>query len=219
MTTKTRSDIRYAALYTLADVSRYTHVPLPTLMDWRETGLIVPPDRSGVAPLSFVNLVEAHILRGFRRVHSVPMPRVRSAVRWLSAHYKTRHPLAELDLRTDGYSLFVEHLGRTVSASAGGQIGLPGVIELFLKRIERDTFSAPVRFFPFTTYEQCPTTIVMDPGVEFGRPVIVGTRIATVTILERYSGGESLSDIAQDYDLQLPQVEEALRCEIERRAA
>lgn len=219
MTTKTHPDMRYEALYTLADVSRYTHVPLPTLIDWRDKEMIVPPERGGMAPLSFINLVEAHMLRAFRRVHKVPMPRIRTAVRWLSRHYDTRHPLAELDLRTDGYSLFVEHLGQTVSASAGGQIGLPGIIDRFLKRIERDAHAAPVRFFPFTTYEECPNSIVMDPRVDFGRPVIVGTRIATVTIFERYSGGESLRDIAMDYDLKLPQVEEALRCEIERRAA
>ena len=59
----------------------------------------------------------------------------------------------------------------------------------------------------------------MDPAVAFGRPVVAGTRVATTMIFDRYSGGESLVDIAEDYGLELPAVEEALRCEIERRAA
>ena len=60
---------------------------------------------------------------------------------------------------------------------------------------------------------------MMDPSVAYGRPVIKGTRISTVMIFDRYSGGESLADIAADYDLKISLVEEALRCEIERRAA
>jgi uncharacterized protein (DUF433 family) len=59
----------------------------------------------------------------------------------------------------------------------------------------------------------------MDPRVGFGRPVISGTRIETVMIFERFSGGEGLSAIAKDYGLKLKQVEEALRCENDRRAA
>jgi uncharacterized protein (DUF433 family) len=38
-------------------------------------------------------------------------------------------------------------------------------------------------------------------------------------VFDRYSGGESLADIADDYGLNMPLVEEALRCEIEQRAA
>ena len=41
----------------------------------------------------------------------------------------------------------------------------------------------------------------------------------TPTVFERYSGGESLQDIADDYDLAVTDIEEALRCEMEQRAA
>jgi uncharacterized protein (DUF433 family) len=37
-------------------------------------------------------------------------------------------------------------------------------------------------------------------------------------IFDRYSGGESMNDIATDYDLDISRVEETLRCEIERIA-
>ena len=59
----------------------------------------------------------------------------------------------------------------------------------------------------------------MDPAVAYGRPVVAGTRVTSQMIFDRYSGGDSLSDIAADYDLDISRVEEALRCEIERIAA
>ena len=90
---------------------------------------------------------------------------------------------------------------------------------MYLERIERDVLG-PARFFPFTTYEiACPKVIVMDPCVDFGRPVIEGTRIETIMIFDRFDGGESLSSLANDYELDMVAVEEAVRCEIARRAA
>lgn len=73
-------------------------------------------------------------------------------------------------------------------------------------------------FYPFT-YEQAPKIVVMDPTVAYGRPVVAGTRIRSGMIDDRYSGGESLSDIAGDDDRDVSPVEEALRCETARNAA
>ena len=219
---KGTDEIRYGPLYTPGDISRYAHVHPATLRTWTTPGrgrpVLIQRAARTVAPFSFVNLIEAHVLAALRKMHNVPMQRIRKAVRWLSDRFETEHPLAEIDLETDGLHVFVEHLGSKVSASEGGQIAIPEVVALYLRRIERD-LRGPVRFYPFTTYVACPKVIVMDPHVDFGRPVIHGTRIETVMIFDRYSGGESLAEIARDYDVPAESVEEALRCEIERRAA
>ena len=217
----THNDIRYEPLYAPADISRYAHVNRETLRTWtgaRGKTLLTRADHRSIAPFSFINLIEAHVLVALRKMHGVPMQRIRRAVHWLSNRFGTAHALAEINLETDGYDLFVDYFGLTVSASSRGQIAIPEIVSLYLHRIERDK-AGPVRFYPFTTYEGCPKLIVMDPRVDFGRPVIKGTRIETVMVFDRYSGGESLTEIAKDYDLKLPAVEEALRCEIERRAA
>ncbi|MFH0964030.1 MAG: DUF433 domain-containing protein [Planctomycetota bacterium] len=218
---KVTDEMRYAPLYTPADISRYAHVYPGTLRTWtggRGRALLIQPAARTIAPFSFVNLIEAHVVVALRKMHNVSMPRVRRAMKWLSREYQTDHPLAEIDLETDGRDVFVDHLDLKISASEGGQVAIPEVVSRYLSRIERDQ-AGPVRFYPFTTYESCPKFIVMDPRVDFGRPVIEGTRIETVMIFERYSGGEGLAQIAEDYDLDLAKVEEALRCEIERRAA
>ncbi len=178
----------------------------------------MPAAKNSLSPLSFINLVEFHVLNALRRTHQVPMQEIRKLIQFGKRAYGIEHPLAELDLETDGSEVFVRELGFSVNASRGGQIALPKILSQYLKRIERDPKHIPIRFYPLT-YEASPKIIVMNPAVAYGRPVIEGTRITTITVFERYSGGESLSDIALDYDLDIAVVEEALRCEIEQRAA
>lgn len=215
-----KKDLRYQPLYSLAEVSRYARVQASTLKSWTRSegsGLLVPAGQ-GIAPLSFINLIESHVLRALRRTHQVPMQKIRKAVDWLKAYYQTEHPLAERNLETDGYDIFVREADIPVSASRGGQGGIPEILCRYLERIERDPKYIPIRFFPIP-YETSPKSVMMDPGIAYGRPVIKGTRITTVMVFDRYSGGESLADIADDYGLNMPLVEEALRCEIEQRAA
>ncbi len=198
-------------------MARYARVQPDTLRSWAGD-LFEKDGAESPSPFSFVNLVEAHVLMALRRIHRVKMNDIRKAIDWLGKQSGSIHPLAELDLETDGKEIFVRFFGVPVSASAGGQAAFPQIVDLYLSRIERDKDRLPTRFYPFT-YDNCPKTIVMDPAVAFGRPVVVGTRVATTMVFDRYSGGESLTAIAGDYGLDIQCVEEALRCEIERRAA
>ncbi len=214
-------DIRYQPLYSLTEVSRYARVKPATLRLWthdRGTGLVIPDEDQRTAPLSFINLIEAYVLESLRRFHHLPMQRIRRAMEWFRENYDTPHPLAELNLETDGYDLFIRVMDIPINATRRGQAGFPEVLARYLRRIERDRDKIPVRFYPYT-YTQAPKSIVMDPAVAYGRPVMAGTRVTSQMIFDRYSGGESLGDIAADYDLEISLVEEALRCEIERIAA
>jgi uncharacterized protein (DUF433 family) len=219
---KTQNDIRYRPLYSLGEVSRYARVMSPTLRNWsrdRDKSIIaLAGDSQSSTPFSFINLIEAHILVGMRRTHQVPMQKIKIALDWMKKEYNTAHPLAELNLETDGYNVFVRDQGDTINASRRGQVTFREIIARYLKRIERDDYLVPLRFYPFPN-DNSPKTVVMDPEVVFGRPVIVGTRITTLMVYERFTGGESLNDIAHDYNLPFLDVEEALKCEIERRAA
>ena len=220
--TTAKEDLRYQPLYSSTEVGRYARVQPAIVRSWTRgndgRAVVVPAARNNVAPLSFINLVEFHVLVALRKTHRLPMQKIRAALEWAKGAYATEHPLAELDLETDGSELFVRELGLSVNASRRGQIALPKVLEEYLRRIERDPQHIPIRFYPLP-YETSPKVIVVNPAVAYGRPVIEGTRITTLTVFERYSGGESLKDIASDYDLEIPVVEEALRCEIEQRAA
>ncbi len=52
--------------------------------------------------------------------------------------------------------------------------------------------------------------IAIDPGISFGRPVVVRLGISTAVLAERLDAGESIEELASDYGLSTTQVEEAV---------
>jgi uncharacterized protein (DUF433 family) len=225
MKTATR-DPRETPAYTLADAARYVRVPVATLSSWvsgrgypirdgkaRSSRLITPASSRG---LSFVNLVEAHVLAGIRRNHGVPMGKIRPALDWLSRELEVKHPLAQERFETDGVDLFVRRLGKLLNASARGQVAMQDVLALYLKRVEYGSDGLVLRFFPYTraaAEPEQPRVIVINPAIMWGRPVVAGTRVDTSILFERHQAGESASEIAEDLRLTTTQVEEAVRCE------
>ena len=56
--------------------------------------------------------------------------------------------------------------------------------------------------------------MVIDPRIAFGRLTIAGTGIVTDILKERYKAGDSIEDLAFDYDCDRLSLEEAIRCEL-----
>lgn len=55
-------------------------------------------------------------------------------------------------------------------------------------------------------------TIVKDQDIRFGKPTVQGTRIAVKDVVETfYDAGRSVKEIAEDYQIEEKEVEEALR--------
>jgi uncharacterized protein (DUF433 family) len=90
------------------------------------------------------------------------------------------------------------------------------VLTQHLERIEPDDSGLAIKLYPFTRSDEAhnPRLVVIDPRIAFGRLVIDGTGIPTSIIAERYKAGDSLQDLTEDYDCDLSQIEEAIRCEI-----
>lgn len=226
-------DVRELPAYGIQEAAHYLRIPGATLRSWvlgryypTETGkrlfkplIALPhPDRS---QLSFMNLVEAHVLDAIRRDHSISLWRVRTAIDYLGKHFPSRHPLAEQKFETDGINLFVERYGQLINVSMEGQLAIRKLLEAHLRRIERDPAGMPVRLYPFTRkrHPEEPKAIVISPYISFGRPVLAGTGIATAVVAERYKAGESIEELAKDYERDRLQIEEAIRCELELEAA
>jgi uncharacterized protein (DUF433 family) len=222
------SDVRALPNYTVAEAVHYLRIPVSTLKTWvvgRDYGvvggrrrfhrLIEPAQRDGVLLLSFINLVEAHVLHAIRHVHGVRLGKVRSALDYVRQESGQRHPLATQEFHTDGVDLFIERLGALIVASAGGQVALKQAFERHLRRVEHDEAGLAARLFPFTRprHADQPKMIVIDPRVAFGRATIAGSGIPTSVIVERYQAGESLGHLALDYRRSIEEIEEAVRAE------
>lgn len=187
--------------------------------------------------LSFRNLAEAHILATLRRDHHVNMKAVRNAVNHMKEKLGDRHPLVNPNMRTDGVSIFLKwYTGALADSrirassqensfglspwaledvSGSGQWALGDILEGSLRRLDWESFG-PVRLFPFTRRGEFsePKLVVIDPAISFGKPVLVGTGISTSTIAERYKAGESIEELARDYDRDSSEIQEAIRCEL-----
>src|SRR5438552_815259 len=90
-------DPREVPTYSIAEAAHYLGIPLGTLSSWvkgryyptgRGKKLFAPiislPDQKG-SLLSFMNLVEAHILDAIRHEHQVPLRKIRSAINYLKS--------------------------------------------------------------------------------------------------------------------------------------
>src|SRR5438105_3493233 len=225
-------DIRELPSYGITEAAHYLRIPRTTVRDWasgryyrgisgeRFSNPIIPLPDSRTKLLSFMNLVEIHVLDAIRRKHNIPLGKVRIGVNFLSRQFPSRHPLADQEFATDGLNLFIEKFSQLINVSQEGQLAMQAVLQAHLHRIERDLKGIPVRLYPFTRkrdfqeFQEEPKAVVIDPQVSFGRPVLAGTGIPTAVIAERYKAGESVDDLADDYGRQRLEIEEAIRCEL-----
>jgi uncharacterized protein (DUF433 family) len=219
--------------YPFVEAAHYLNIPLSTLRAWclgqghgankHAFKPVIRLDANDRRALSFLNLVEAHVLAAIRRQHHVPLPKVRQALSYVSKELNIDRPLAKEDFQTDGIDLFVEMLGSLINVAREGQTEMKDLIQNHLKRIERDTTTGlPVRLYLFTRKDEIkdqPSPVVVDPRVAFGRPVLAGGSVPTAVLADRFKAGDTLQQLAEDYDTSSQNIEEALRCELDRKAA
>lgn len=229
-------DPRRVPAYTTFDAARYLRLPEQTLRNWlqgysyvtaagnrRQSPPLVKADGATAYELSFLNLIELHVLGILRREHGVKMPKIRRAIDYLKEQLHSQRPLIDDEMETEGTNIFVEKLGSLINVSQHGQLAMSALLREHLKRIERDANGVPFRLFPFTRpradlrlaaeLAALPKIISIDPAVAFGRPVIVGSRVPTTEIFQRFNAGESPEDLAADFGRQLEEIHEAIRCE------
>jgi len=227
-------DARELPTYPIPEAARYLRIPETTLRAWVRGQRYVTaagrrrafepvirlPDRSRPL-LSFMNLVEAHVLDALRREHEIPLQTVRKALAYLAQRVPSPHPLADQRFETDGVNLFVQYFGALVNISQDGQLAMRELLQAYLRRVERDAHGIVARLYPFTRRGDPnePRRVVIDPRISFGRPVLAGTGIPTAMIAERYKAGESVDELAKDYGRDRLEIEEAIRCELAVEAA
>jgi uncharacterized protein (DUF433 family) len=230
------ADPRETPLYSISQAAQFLKIPTRTLRDWtlgrpyvvgpgqeqRKSSPIITLPQDDPPSLSFMNLIEAHVMKGIRRIEKVPFHKVRKALEYIERQFPSKYPLADNQFQTDGIDLFVEKLGQLVVVSQGGQLSFKEVMRAYLRRIDRDLDLKPLRLYPFLkpiSLADEPRHISIDPLISFGRPTLVGTGIPTDVIAGRFYAGDSLAQLATDYGVTEKKVEAALRYEAPTRQA
>ena len=213
------TDPREIAAYTISEAARYVRIPAPTLRTWVvrsseirranrrvQLPLIVAPEYDPIR-LSFNNIVEAYVLRALRTRHGVSISAARRAIDEAEHNLGVQRLLLCPELRTNAGELFLYTYSTLINLNKASQLGIRLVLHQFLERIEVDEANRPARLFPSDMFDRA---IVLDPLVAFGRPVIARRGISTSTIVARINAGETEEEIAEDYNLQTLEVEEAV---------
>jgi len=211
-------------MYGLSEAALYLRVPIKTLEYWTIGRGKTPPlvKAAGRRPraLSFMNLLECHMLAAMRSLYDLKLPKIRRAVAHLSECSGFRHPLIEQPLYTNRIDVLIQELDTFINISRGGQFVIPEIMGVHLERIERDP-KGMFKFFPFVRERSAgePKFIVINPAIGFGKPVIAGTGISTAVIASRFNARESIPALAEEYGLEARQIEEAIRWETRAVAA
>ncbi len=166
--------------------------------------------------LSFLELIELAVVARFRSStgsHPIPLERLRAAHRFARQQLRVEHPFASRKLLVEGGHVLYEFerqypgTGR-LALDLQGQRVLPGVVLEELRQMDFDDKSGLVlRWFPWG--REAP--VVLDPERGGGRPVIQGTNVRAEVIRARFDSGESIQELADDFEIGVPAVEAALR--------
>jgi len=231
--TSAKFDPRQVPTYGIAEAAHYLDIPVATLRSWVAgrpypisggkrffQPIIDIADKKG-KNLSFINLIEAHVLDAIRRrEHKIQLPKIRHAISYLKREFKSEHPLADQQLETDGLDLFVQKYGGLINISQEGQLAMREMLQAFLRRIQYDPKGVPIRLYLFTRRGDAdePRNVVVDPAISFGRPTLVGTNIPTSVLGERFKAGDSPEELAEDYGRPKEEILEAIRYEFKAAA-
>jgi uncharacterized protein (DUF433 family) len=228
-------DPRDVPTYSVAEAAHLAQVPVSTLAHWvagqpyvakggrRHSAPLIEVQKGPPRLLSFSNLVEAFVLADIRRQHGISFPKLRGALKYVSETMQVSRPLINARFQTDGTDLFIEKVGNLVNVSRQGQTEIRSALAGRLKRVEWDKQGIAARLFPLpragTAAADQPKSILIDPRRGFGKTVVAGTGIATLVIAERHRAGDSVKELAEDYQLPPELVEDAIRFEYRYRAA
>ncbi|TAG96835.1 MAG: DUF433 domain-containing protein [Oscillatoriales cyanobacterium] len=170
--------------------------------------------------LSFTNLVEAHVLIAIVKAARFDQKQLSTELDYINRHLSTPQLYGGIEFQIEGIALLFERFGQKLAASDREQEARQ-ILATYFDRIVRDEAGLPLKLYPFTKLPGAdePKTVMIDPRISFGRPVLAGTGIPTAMLAERYKAGDSIDELAEDYNCDRLQIEEGIRCELPLVAA
>lgn len=200
-------------IYTSRDIATILNLPIKKVSYWlskyvREkfpqiTGYVYNFEQEKGIYVNFKSLLQIYVLSELRsRGHTnKEILKIYSAI---SDKYNTNYPFAKKNIYSVGSELLMEENGELVDANF--QISLKEILSEYIHKIEFDREGNAVRFFPLGKDK----SIVVDPKVQFGSPVIKGTRVNADIIFELYENGEDVLSIARMYEISTESVQDAI---------
>lgn len=213
-------DLLSRPMYYMGDVDRVLGLHGGTAKRWidgyqrngRDYDPVVRENRTGDLVVTWGEFVEARLLAEYRSAQ-VPMVKLRATVERLRARLNTQYPLAHA-------STLLEVQGREIVERVQNETGTPGWLVIVRNgqlgldyRAESFTRSAHYdddivqKLRPVSTIEE----VWVNPLMRDGEPVVNG--VPTSVLAEMFRAGDSIDNLADWYELDVREVEAALRYE------
>jgi uncharacterized protein (DUF433 family) len=189
-------------IYDSDEIARLTGVPVRDVSRWASApehggGLLFPVDRRLFTFWDLITVRVTATLLG----RKVPLSHIRDARDHLTTKVDSDWPLAHFAVLSR-----IANVGRSVyvgdgddgedwfDATLGGQLPLDVVVEPLLQRLKFENHKLATEWSPREG-------IVLRPTVGAGTPCVEGTRIPTALLADLAAQGESVVDLADDYEL------------------
>lgn len=203
--------------YKVGEAARYANVPPQTVAHWERTyadGTSVLRERKKREGLSFLQLIEVAVVAAMRN-SGVKLKEIKEARKYFSKILDVQYPFAQARFKTDGVDIFLEHpiadkdtfRDKLLAANHNGQWVWSDMLQ---KRLNEFNYGSEGEVLTWAV-NGTDSPILIDPRVCFGAPQVSG--IPTKIIESRWKAGEDLEEIAEDFDLELGDVKEALKFE------
>lgn len=216
-------------MYSLKSAAELLHVPQSTLFYWLEGGerrgrmyrpVLRQEPRGRGAGVTWGEFVEAALLNEYRQ-RKVPMVELRTFIDRLREEFGVPYPLADRRPLVSGRTLVLEAQEEAnlapdfrLVADVHGQMLLLPPADAFIQRVDWGDDDLAAAWRP---HDDGRSPVRCIPGRRGGRPSVGG--ISTVVLWEHIEAGEDIEDVAQDFDLDVPDVRWALAYENSTRAA
>jgi uncharacterized protein (DUF433 family) len=217
------SDLLSTPTYGMAQVDRILHLSTGTAGRWidgyeRDGHYYLPVVReepTGNDVVTWGEFVEARLLAHYRN-SGVPMRRMRPVVERLRTELKTPYPLAELRPFAQGKELLME---------IQTEVGLEQQLLLVVLRTNQIVLTERAQQFHDSVawskqrrsiaksmvLVESAQSVTVDPLIAFGEPAVRSVR--TDILASAFRAGDSVEELAVGYDLDVAEVNDALRYE------
>ena len=213
-------------LYSFAEADRIVRVSPGTSRRWlkgysfwwggeRHTMPPVTPGLGEQEAVAFVDLMEVAAVSKLRK-KGFSFKRIRQINAYCRLYLRERRPLVTQKFKVAGQDIFLDE-DFDILVDVGREAGMLAwreVLKPFLEDVEYENELAR-RWWPLGKERM----MVVDPDYGFGLPVVQGTGVRTEIIAERYRAGDSIDEIAYDFDVTPKQIDDALRWEMPKQAA
>ena len=207
----TKTSQRKNTAYSVTDIATILDLPEARVKLWLKEykkGRLADQQPEGDVNLTadFHTLIEFYTFYQLRSQGVWPS-RINNAREILAEMLHTKYPFATANILTDGKNVFYHaEIGELIKADQTLQLTIQQVVEPFCKRIEFGDDSLATKLYP----QGRESSIQIDPSRQAGRPVVGDTEVLSRSVFDLFLQGNSVTDLAQRFDLTPKQVEDAI---------